>query len=290
MERRYELVDDDGEGGNITSAGKTRRNNICSYKVSIFFNVVLLLCSLALGILLYFQMDFAEYPSESSSSATARAAPSVSAWVPLEAGQLSLQWESKNDSLFLWYGVAYTFFNSTLKPAKAAPLEIVPVFGNAYTFPSPLAAKANVLKVAVFGVDAEFKKTMGRPVYLERRRDHGKGACSDIDAGLMSHYRSQWVPVTGKCGASCIGVGSCTADCIQKAFKISQGCANCFGALTSCTVDKCALSHGEPCLKDTSSPACITCATKYCRSGVVSCTGLPENFVPQPEPVPTPKT
>ena len=143
-------MDDDGEGGNITSAGKTRRNNICSYKVSIFFNVVLLLCSLALGILLYFQMDFAEYPSESSSSATARAAPSVSAWVPLEAGQLSLQWESKNDSLFLWYGVAYTFLNSTLKLAKAAPLEIVPVFGNAYTFPSPLAAKANVLKVAVF--------------------------------------------------------------------------------------------------------------------------------------------
>jgi hypothetical protein len=282
---RYELVDNVGNSGNISPKAK-QTPWLCSYKVSVILNVIFILCSIALGLLLYFQMDFAEYPNGNSPE-TSRAAPSITTWVPLKSGKLSLAWHSKNDSIYLWYGISYKILNSSLLLARGASTVIAPVFGNAYSF-SP-GAETNVLDIAIFGVDTQFKKTMGRQTYIERRHDQGKGACSDEDAGTMSFYRPKWVPETGKCGSSCLGVGQCTANCIQKAFRISQGCANCFGALTSCTVDNCALSHGDPCLKDTTSLACIKCATKYCRPGVVSCTGLPRNFIPQPEPVPKPR-
>lgn len=99
-----------------------------------------------------------------------------------------------------------------------------------------------------------------------------QGAC-DNPADLAIINAGGLETVFWDCSISCLGspdFDQCVSDCLVSQTGLSQGCADCFGALSGCIVSNCLNSCFDP-----TSPECLECIEAAgCASGFETCSGL----------------
>merc|ERR1719401_3358745 len=61
----------------------------------------------------------------------------------------------------------------------------------------------------------------------------------------------------------------CMSSCVEKTVGLSKPCSDCFGALSQCTFEKCAMK----CL-DEKAPECKACGKEFCTSDFETCSGI----------------
>lgn len=102
-------------------------------------------------------------------------------------------------------------------------------------------------------------------------RQHG--ACTNAE-DLAIIYGGGMDTVVLDCTVSCFGspdLDQCVSDCLVTQTGLSQGCADCFGALSGCTVSNCF----SECSINPSSPECLACLEAAgCTSDFGTCSGL----------------
>ena len=64
-------------------------------------------------------------------------------------------------------------------------------------------------------------------------------------------------------------LGDCIAQCLSDMTGLSDGCAGCYGSLTSCSVSFCF----SPCFDDAGGEACASCSLENC-GGFEECRGF----------------
>lgn len=122
------------------------------------------------------------------------------------------------------------------------------------------------------GVDAG-DSDAGAVAALDAGSDSGammaSGACTNAadDAIFMS---ADVVGAAGDCAGGCFGGEACVTDCVVMRVSLSRPCAACFGAVSQCTVNMCALQ----CLGGGDSPSCSSCRDAMgCTAAFNTCTG-----------------
>lgn len=100
-----------------------------------------------------------------------------------------------------------------------------------------------------------------------------QGACHNAE-DLAIIYGGGFDTVVLDCTMTCFGspdLDQCVSDCIVAEAGISGGCADCFGALSDCTVTNCF----SACSTNPDSPECLACLEAAgCTSAFVTCSGL----------------
>mmetsp|Transcript_59944 Transcript_59944/g.131592 ORF Transcript_59944/g.131592 Transcript_59944/m.131592 type:complete len:191 (+) Transcript_59944:61-633(+) len=61
----------------------------------------------------------------------------------------------------------------------------------------------------------------------------------------------------------------CMSSCVEKTVGLSKPCSDCFGALSQCTFQKCAMK----CI-DEKAPECKACGKEFCAGAAETCSGL----------------
>jgi hypothetical protein len=98
----------------------------------------------------------------------------------------------------------------------------------------------------------------------------GSGAC-DNPADLQVILSEDLAGISGSCAMSCIGQGTtCVVNCMRPKTSLSDPCLECFAAVVSCTVEKCAFN----CLSPTSQ-GCSDCRKQKCGPAFEECAGFP---------------
>jgi len=98
----------------------------------------------------------------------------------------------------------------------------------------------------------------------------GAGAC-DNPTDLQTILSEDLAGASSSCAMSCIGQGTtCVVNCMRPKTSLSDPCLECFAAVVSCTVEKCAFN----CLSPTSQ-ACSDCRKQKCGPAFEECAGLP---------------
>lgn len=116
-----------------------------------------------------------------------------------------------------------------------------------------------------------------RPADFTHKSDENpirqQGACNNAE-DLAIIYGGGFDTVVLDCTMSCFGspdLDQCVSDCIVTQAGISEGCADCFGALSSCTVNNCF----SACSTNPNSPECLDCLeTAGCTTAFGTCSGL----------------
>jgi hypothetical protein len=99
----------------------------------------------------------------------------------------------------------------------------------------------------------------------------GRAAGACVNATDCQKSRTDVNAKVAECGQRCFGAGPCTAMCLKDGLGITQGCADCWGAVVQCGRDKCLTQ----CINGTDTPACRDCtASAGCDSAFATCSGL----------------
>ncbi len=62
-------------------------------------------------------------------------------------------------------------------------------------------------------------------------------------------------------------LSTCVASCLVDDLGLSPGCAGCYGDVTACSAGACS----DPCISDSTSEACRTCAEDNCVEAFGNC-------------------
>jgi hypothetical protein len=97
------------------------------------------------------------------------------------------------------------------------------------------------------------------------------GACTNAaDQQALADAAAALQEAIGGCVFSCLGQPQvCVEDCVQETAAISDGCAECFGTLVTCTVMNCAAACFDP-----AGAACAECRATNCNDAFVECAGI----------------
>eukprot|EP01105_Mastigella_eilhardi_P015706 TRINITY_DN3593_c0_g1_i4.p1 TRINITY_DN3593_c0_g1~~TRINITY_DN3593_c0_g1_i4.p1 ORF type:complete len:535 (+),score=82.30 TRINITY_DN3593_c0_g1_i4:155-1759(+) len=89
-------------------------------------------------------------------------------------------------------------------------------------------------------------------------------------ATMKTHYSTMQAAIE-QCLIKCAIQGfDCAVDCIHDEVGFSQKCAQCWGEMGECTLQRCATKCVIP-----NSEKCFDCCEKYCFPAAVACTGVP---------------
>ena len=81
-----------------------------------------------------------------------------------------------------------------------------------------------------------------------------------------------------QCGKKCLGDTSCASGClVQSIPQLSNSCADCFGADVHCTAVNCI----KQCIFSPSGASCLKCNADVCTPGLVKCSAVNANDLPQ---------
>jgi len=78
------------------------------------------------------------------------------------------------------------------------------------------------------------------------------------------------------CAKKCFGQQDCSTKCLVTSLKLTEDCANCFGADILCTEKNCLLD----CMSNPNSSKCVECSMKNCEPGLLTCAGVPQDVIP----------
>lgn len=105
------------------------------------------------------------------------------------------------------------------------------------------------------------------------------GQCNEADRRDYIHAgNSEFNRTWRTCGKNASGSARATTRCLKHHYnELSQECAQCFGDYVGCARDKC----WTQCWQNPDSDACANCSIEHCKPGLLSCTGVPEDQIPQ---------